>query len=56
MMKPPLLSDNNESQIPLNLENQIENVDISMNSDDEEEQDSDSDCTQWDQSFSIRGL
>lgn len=41
----PLLSDNNEPRIPLNLENQIENVDISMNSDDEEEQDSDSDCT-----------
>ncbi|RCK63040.1 putative ferric reductase transmembrane component 8 [Candida viswanathii] len=39
----PLLGDSDEPQITLNLENQIENVDISMNSDDEE--DSDSDCT-----------
>lgn len=39
----PLLGNSNEPQITLNLENQIENVDISMNSDDED--DSNSDCT-----------
>lgn len=39
----PLLGNSNEPQITLNLENQIENVDISMNSDDED--DSGSDCT-----------
>ncbi|EMG49596.1 Iron/copper reductase, putative [Candida maltosa Xu316] len=40
----PLLGESNEPQTTLNVENQVENVDISMNSEDEDD-DSDSDCT-----------